>query len=43
MYVVFKGYFQIKAYARYLHKEIFNITPNSYIDAFERIKIEPEL
>lgn len=40
MYIVFKGYFRIKDYARYLQKEIYNITPKSYIDAFERIKVE---
>lgn len=38
-YVVFKGYFRIRKYAEYLHKEVINITPKSYIDAFDRIKI----
>ncbi|MBQ7824091.1 MAG: hypothetical protein IJ338_07980 [Bacteroidaceae bacterium] len=43
MYIVFKGYFRIKDYARYLNKKIYNITPKSYIDAFERIKINSDL
>lgn len=36
MYVVFKGYLTIDAFARKQNKRIFNITPGSYIDAFER-------
>lgn len=39
MSVAFKSYFVIKDYATYLHKEIINVTPGSYIDAFKRMKI----
>lgn len=39
MYVVFKSYFVLEAYARRLDKEIINVTPGSYIDAFKRMKI----
>ncbi len=35
----FKAYFEIKYYAQTRHQRIFNITPNSFIDAFERIKL----
>lgn len=38
MYVVFKGYFTIDRFARSLNKQIYNITPGSYIDAFERLQ-----
>lgn len=37
MYVAFKSYFVLEAYARHLGKEILNITPHSYIDAFKRM------
>lgn len=39
MYVAFKSYFVLDAYARKLGKEVINITPGSYIDAFKRMKI----
>lgn len=39
MYVAFKSYFVLEAYARKLGKEIINVTPGSYIDAFKRMKI----
>lgn len=39
MYVAFKSYFILEAYARRLGKEIINITPGSYIDAFKRMKV----
>lgn len=38
MYVAFKAYFVLDDYARSIGKEIFNITPGSYIDAFKRMK-----
>ena len=39
MYVAFKSYFVLEDYARKLGKEVINITPASYIDAFKRMKI----
>lgn len=39
MYVAFKSYFVLEAYARKLNKEVINVTPGSYIDAFKRMKI----
>jgi hypothetical protein len=39
MYVAFKAYFVLDAYARSLGKEILNITPGSYIDAFKRMSV----
>ncbi len=39
MYVAFKSYFVLEAYARKLGKEVINITPGSYIDAFKRMKV----
>lgn len=39
MYVAFKSYFTLEAYARRLGKEVINVTPGSYIDAFKRMKI----
>ena len=39
MYVSFKSYHILEAYAQWLGKEIINITPGSYIDAFRRMKI----
>ena len=39
MYVAFKSYFVLDAYARSLGKEVINITPGSYIDAFRRMKV----
>lgn len=38
-YVAFKSYFEIKAYADSIGTEIYNITPDSFIDAFPRKKI----
>ncbi len=39
MSVAFKSYFTIKAYANSLKKEVINITPESFIDAFKRLKL----
>lgn len=39
MYVAFKSYFVLEDYARSRGKEIINVTPGSYIDAFKRMKI----
>ena len=39
MYVAFKSYFVLEAYARRLGKEVINVTPGSYIDAFKRMKV----
>ncbi len=36
----FEGYMILEKYSRYLNKNIYNITQNSYIDAFIRVKIE---
>ncbi|NSW44722.1 MAG: hypothetical protein HPY79_02710 [Bacteroidales bacterium] len=36
----FKGYFDIEKYAQSKNVSIYNATPNSYIDAFKRYKIE---
>lgn len=38
MHVAFKAYFTLRDYAERLGKEIINITPGSYIDAFKREK-----
>jgi len=35
-YVAFKAYFEINDYARGIGAQIYNITPGSFIDAFER-------
>lgn len=37
--LAFRGYFDLKAYAEKNKVKILNATPNSYIDAFERIKL----
>ncbi len=42
MHVAFKAYFTLLDYARTLDKEIINITPGSFIDAFPRLKLEPD-
>ncbi len=39
MSVAFKSYFVLEAFAEKMHKEVINITPNSYIDAFKRLKL----
>lgn len=39
MYTAFKAYFTLREYAGSLGKEIVNITPGSYIDAFRRQKL----
>lgn len=39
MHVAFKAYFTLLGMARALGKEVINITPGSYIDAFPRMKI----
>lgn len=38
MYTAFKAYFILKDYSASLGKEIINITPGSFIDAFPRLK-----
>ena len=38
-YVAFKSYFTIARYARYKKAEVINITPGSFIDAFQRQKV----
>lgn len=40
MYVAFKSYHIIRAYADSIGKRIYNVTEGSYIDAFDRKKIE---
>lgn len=37
---MFQGYYYIKDYAKYKNTVIYNCTPNSYIDAFDRKKYE---
>lgn len=39
MHVAFKSYFVLEAYARKLGKEVINVTPGSFIDAFKRMKL----
>lgn len=39
MHVAFKSYFVLENFAQKMKKEIINITPGSYIDAFKREKI----
>lgn len=39
MYVAFKSYFVLESYARKYGKQVINITPGSYIDAFKRMKL----
>ncbi len=36
MVIAFESYFRIEAYARKIHARILNVTPGSFIDAFER-------
>jgi hypothetical protein len=38
--LAFKGYFILKEYAEYKNVKIYNATPDSFIDAFERVKLE---
>lgn len=39
MYTAFKAYFILSGYAESLGKEVINITPGSYIDAFPRMRL----
>lgn len=39
MHVAFKAYFTLRDFAAKLGKSVINITPGSYIDAFERMKL----
>lgn len=39
MYIAFRTYHVIRRYADYRGVKVLNITPNSYVDAFERLKI----
>lgn len=39
MHVAFKSYFVLQAYSETKKKEVINVTPGSYIDAFKRLKI----
>ncbi|MBN2729145.1 MAG: hypothetical protein JXR53_07960 [Bacteroidales bacterium] len=38
--LAFKGYFEIESYSKYMKCKIYNTTPRSYIDAFERKKLK---
>lgn len=40
MHIAFKSYHFIEDYARSIHKKIYNVTEGSFIDAFDRKKIE---
>lgn len=42
MHVAFKSYFILRDYAERQNREIINITPGSFIDAFKRIKLPEE-
>lgn len=42
MHVAFKSYFILRDYAERRNREIINITPGSFIDAFKRIKLPEE-
>ena len=39
MYIAFRTYHTIRRYANYRGAKTLNITPNSFIDAFERLKL----
>ncbi len=39
MSVAFKSYFTLRDFADFQHKEVINVTPGSYIDAFRREKL----
>lgn len=39
MHVAFKAYFTLRRYAESLDKEVINITPGSFIDAFPRLHL----
>lgn len=39
MHVAFKSYFILRDYAQRRNREIINITPGSFIDAFDRMKL----
>lgn len=39
LYIAFRSYFDIATYARHRNVEIVNITPDSFIDAFPRMKL----
>lgn len=43
MSVAFKSYFILRDFATFLHKEVINVTPGSYIDAFRREKLPSPL
>jgi hypothetical protein len=38
-YYSFRSYYMLNGYARKRGAKIINVTPNSFIDAFERLKI----
>jgi len=40
LYLTFKGYFEIKKYVSTKNTRIYNLTTNSFIDAFEKFDIE---
>ena len=42
MHVAFKSYFILRDFAAKLGKQIINITPGSFIDAFDRMKLTDE-
>lgn len=39
-YLTFKGYFEVQEYAKEKHVNIINLTPDSFIDAFPRQKLD---
>lgn len=39
LYIAFRSYFEIADYARHRNIDIINITPESFIDAFARLKL----
>jgi hypothetical protein len=39
-YFSFRSYWELKAYAEKLHTHVYNLTPGSFIDAFERKKLD---
>ena len=41
LYIAFRSYHQIQAYARTLSATIYNVTPSSFIDAFPRLPSLP--
>lgn len=42
MYTAFKAYFILRDYAKKLDKQVINITPGSFIDAFPRLSLKDQ-